>query len=83
MVDQQQIEYANDHSLPFLAVGGGHGATNALSSVHNGLAILTRKLNHVNIEEGGQMATIGSGTLSKEVTDALWSVGKETGTAKS
>lgn len=75
-----KVEYANRHGLPFLAVGAGHGATEALSTVQNGLAILTRKMNHVRVDKGGQTATIGAGVLSKEVTNALWAVNKQTGT---
>lgn len=37
-----------------------------------------RKLSGVAIAEDGTTATIGGGTISKEVTDELWAAGKQT-----
>lgn len=44
-----------------------------------GIQILMRQINHVRIDPDGKTATIGGGALGKEVTDALWQVGKQTG----
>lgn len=59
-------------------MSGGHGATNALAGVKEGIEIWMRKLNSVAIASDGETATIGGGTLAKEVTDALWPARKQT-----
>ena len=79
MITFLEILYANEHSIPYLAKVGGHGAINSLGNVHNGIQISMRLLNHVHISEEGDVATIGGGVKVKEVIDALWSAGKQTG----
>lgn len=77
--DQFQIKYANKRNVQFLAMTGGHEATDTLSRVNNGIEIWMRKLNSIAIAPDGTTATIGGGVLSKEITDALWTAGKQTG----
>jgi FAD/FMN-containing dehydrogenase len=71
--------YANERNIPYLAKVGGHGAIDSLGDVHNGIQISMRQLNHVRISEDGDVAIIGGGVNVKEVVDALWSAGKQTG----
>lgn len=44
-----------------------------------GIEIYLPKLNTISIARNGQSVTIGGGTNSKNVTDALWEAGKQTG----
>jgi hypothetical protein len=71
--------YANERDIPYLAKVGGHGAINSLGDVHHGIQISMRQLSDVRITEGGDFATIGGGVKAKDVMDALWSAGKQTG----
>ena len=73
-----QVLYANMHDIPFLVVGGAHGAIDSLGSMKNGIQIWTRNLNHVVVADDGQTAAIGGGALSKEVVDGLWAANKQT-----
>lgn len=38
-----------------------------------------RKLNQIKIAEDGQTVQLGGGLRVKEITDALWAEGKQTG----
>ena len=57
---------------------GGHGATDALDSVKNGIQIDMRAIDHVIIAEDGKTARIGGGAKVKKTVDTLWAAGKET-----
>lgn len=74
-----QILYANQRGIPFLAKVSGHGAVSSLGNVHNGIEIWMRAMKDVRVSEDGKTATIGGGIKAREVTDALWAVGKQTG----
>jgi len=74
-----QVMYADSHDVPFLAFSGGHGAIDSLGEVVSGLQIDMRQLNHVRLNPDNMTATIGGGVKAKEVTDALWAVGKRSG----
>ncbi|KAJ5713440.1 uncharacterized protein N7483_010621 [Penicillium malachiteum] len=69
---EDDVKYANENNLPFLAYNGGHGAIETLSTVENGIQIWLNQLNSVFISQDGQTATFGGGVKSKHVTDALW-----------
>lgn len=45
----------------------------------HGIDIDLSQLSGVEVAEDGQTATIAGGTMSKNVTDALWAAGKQTG----
>lgn len=45
----------------------------------HGIEILLTGLNSVEIAADGQSAKIGGGIRSKNLTDALWAAGKQTG----
>lgn len=76
----RQIQYANSHHQPFLAISGGHGLTWTLGTVQNGIGIAMRGMVFVHISDDGSSATIGGGTESGEVIAALWAQGKQTST---
>lgn len=64
--------------MPFLAIGGGHGTSSALNSIHGGIGIWLRGLLGVEIAgTNGSEAIIQGGTQSGEVIQALWSQGKQ------
>ena len=45
----------------------------------HGIEIYLNQLSTITIAKNGQTATIGGGVISKNLTDALWAVGKQTG----
>jgi len=79
MITTVEILYANERGIPYLAKVGGHGAISSLGDVHHGIQISMRQLNQVRISNNGDLATIGGGAKVKDVVDALWSAGKQTG----
>ncbi|KAF2872287.1 hypothetical protein BDV95DRAFT_628008 [Massariosphaeria phaeospora] len=74
----QTVRFANEHNLPFLAVASGHGAITTVERLQNGIEIWMRQLSSISIAEDGKTATFGGGVLVNNVTDALWSAGKQT-----
>ncbi|KAM0342572.1 hypothetical protein ACHAPU_009425 [Fusarium lateritium] len=75
---QETIRYANQHSIPFLARSGGHGATEALHLAKDVIIVDIRGQDSVEIAADGQSATIGGGASVKKVVDHLWAAGKQT-----
>ncbi|ORY54706.1 uncharacterized protein BCR38DRAFT_403853 [Pseudomassariella vexata] len=73
----QTVKYANKHGIDFLAIGGGHGVTSALSKVQNGIGIWMRGMKEITIAESGSQATIQAGVEAGEVTKILWDQGKQ------
>lgn len=73
------VKYANERNIPFLAVNSGHGAITTVGEMEYGIEIWMRQLRSVEIAEDGTTATFGGGVLAKNVTDALWAAGKQTG----
>jgi hypothetical protein len=45
----------------------------------HGIEIFLNQLSSIAIANDGQTATIGGGVISKNLTDALWAAGKQTG----
>ena len=45
----------------------------------HGIEIHMSQLNSIAIAKNGKTATIGGGVMSKNLTDALWAAGKQTG----
>ena len=74
-----QVQCATQNSIPFLAVGRGHGSIESLAKLQNGIQIWTASMNSVTIASDRQSATIGPGALSKQVTDVLYAQQKWTG----
>jgi hypothetical protein len=44
-----------------------------------GIEIYLPQLNSISIAKNGSSVTLGGGTNSKKLTDALWAAGKQTG----
>ena len=76
---QATIRWANDASLPFLAVTGGHGVVQSLNDFRDGVGIWMRGMKDVSVLEGGETARIEGGVLSGEMVRGLWEEGKMTG----
>ncbi|KAK6064225.1 6-hydroxy-D-nicotine oxidase 1 [Seiridium cupressi] len=74
---EDDIRYANEYDMPFLARAGGHGATEALASATNAIQIDFRNLNQVKLSNDGQTATIGGGATVKAVVGKLMQSGKQ------
>lgn len=65
--------------MPFLATNGVHGSITTLGKMTRGIEIHMSQLNSIVVAQDGSTATIGGGVMSKNLTDALWAVGKQTG----
>ena len=76
---QATIQWANNATLPFLAVTGGHGVVQSLNGFKHGVGIWMRGTKDVKILEGGATARIEGGVLSGELVHELWEAGKMTG----
>ncbi|KAH7629341.1 hypothetical protein B0T09DRAFT_265578 [Sordaria sp. MPI-SDFR-AT-0083] len=74
------IQYANAHSIPFLATTGTHGTWHGLSKLQGGMAIWTRNLTKMEFAADGNSATLGGGLRGNDVVPALWARGKQTTT---
>ena len=74
-----KVKYANKKDLPFLAFNTAHGAITTLGRMDHGIEIYLGQLSSISIAKDGNSATIGGGAHSKNVTDALWAAGKQTG----
>ncbi|KAI2612799.1 FAD-binding domain-containing protein [Hypoxylon fragiforme] len=72
------IRYANKAKLPVLAFNGAHAAITTLARMQGGIEIYMGQLSSVTIAEDQKTVTVGGGTLTKAVTDALWNAGKQT-----
>ncbi|KAI0446132.1 putative FAD-dependent oxygenase [Xylaria telfairii] len=72
------VYQANKCGVPVLAFNGVHGAITTLGRMTSGVAIQLGQLSNVTVARDGKTATIGGGTLSKTVTDTLWTSGKQT-----
>lgn len=77
--DYFQINFANKNSIPFLAVNGVHGSISTLGGMKSGIQIRLSKLNSIKIAKDGKTATIGGGVRTKDLTDTLWTAGKQAG----
>lgn len=75
---QETVRWANEASLPFLAIAGGHGVVTSLGRFKGGVGVWMRGLRDVEVFKSGR-ARIGGGALSGEVVKALWDEGKMTG----
>lgn len=76
-----QIGFANQYSVPFLAVSGGHGQASTLNNVHHGIGILMRGLDWVDIDASGEQPTalVGGGIITGDLQQKLWDEGFQTG----
>ncbi|KAL2016663.1 hypothetical protein VTK56DRAFT_3207 [Thermocarpiscus australiensis] len=73
---QQTVRYASEHSYPFVARVGGHGATEALSEAKNAIQIDLRLLDYDKLSEDGKTATIGGAANVKDTVSTLTALKK-------
>ncbi|KAI1779538.1 putative FAD-dependent oxygenase [Hypoxylon cercidicola] len=72
------VQYAKKANLPILAFNGAHAAITTLGRMQGGIEIYMGQLSSVTISPDNTTVTIGGGTSSKAITDALWNAGKQT-----
>lgn len=77
---QKTVQWAYENDQLWIVYNGGHGATGALGSVHDGVQIDMRRLNGIEIAGDGKMATIQAGATVYDVVRTLWAHGKQTTT---
>lgn len=70
-----QVQYANAHSLPFLAVNRGHGSTETLGQLKNGIEIRVRTLDEIRISPDEKSAFMQGGVYGDQVITSLWDAG--------
>lgn len=75
-----KVKFASEHNIPILAYNGHHGTLTTLGRMDFGIQIYMPQLNTISIAKNKKSVTLGGGTNSKKLTDALWAVGKQTGT---
>lgn len=51
----------------------------SLSGLQDGIGIYLKKLSSVGVSEDGSSVRIGGGATTKQVTDTLWKLNKQTG----
>lgn len=73
------MKYANNLGLPFLAVNRGHGSTETLGKLKNGIEINLRTLDKIRINTDGKSATMQGGVYDDQVISSLWDAGYVTG----
>lgn len=72
------VQFAKKANLPILAFNGAHAAITTLGRMQGGIEIYMGQLSSVAIAQDDKTITVGGGTSSKAVTDALWNAGKQT-----
>ncbi|XPS73272.1 hypothetical protein M3J09_005422 [Ascochyta lentis] len=72
------VKFASEQDIPVLAYNGHHGALSTLGRMDYGIEIYLPQLNTISIAKNKNLVTIGGGTNSKKLTDALWAAGKQT-----
>ncbi|KAK8071880.1 FAD-linked oxidoreductase [Apiospora saccharicola] len=75
---EDDVVFANEHSVPFLATNGFHGSITTLGQMSHGIEIFLSQLKKVEISDDGSTATIGGGIRAKDLIDTLWDAGKQT-----
>ena len=73
-----QIKYANAHSIPFLAINGGHGTSSYLNNIKSGIGIYMRGLKGVSLNPlNSSQAVVLGGTISAEAVSGFASFKKQ------
>ena len=73
-----QIKYANSHSIPFLAINGGHGTSTYLNNIKSGIGIYMRGLKGVSLSpRNSSQAIVLGGTISAEAVSGFASFKKQ------
>lgn len=69
-----KVKYCTANSIDFLAINGGHGLSESLSTFE-GIQISMRQLTDIKIQPGAASAWLGGGTLVGPVVQYLWDEG--------
>ncbi|TVY40550.1 FAD-linked oxidoreductase [Lachnellula occidentalis] len=78
IVDVQKIvKYAAKNNVSFLATGAGHGYTNTLSALHNGLSLDLGNFSTIEIDSAANTVKIGGSVRAARLIAALQDAGKE------
>ncbi|KAF2665772.1 FAD-binding domain-containing protein [Microthyrium microscopicum] len=77
---QQTILFANNHSIPFIAIGGGHGYTTTMGRMKNGIGISLKRMKTIELDKNNNTAHFGPGLTNGEVLRGLEALGKRTAT---
>ncbi|KAF2276857.1 FAD-binding domain-containing protein [Westerdykella ornata] len=72
------VKFAWTKDIPILGYNGHHGAITTLGRMDSGIEIYLPLLNSISIAKDGKTVTVGGGTNSKKLVDALWAAGKQT-----
>ena len=75
-----QVRFANNHTIPFLAVDGAHGSISTLGQMQGGIAISFVKMKGIQISAAGDYAELQPGLTNGDLIRYLWAHGKQTGT---
>ena len=81
---QTTIKIANAHDIPFFATAAGHGTSETLAEVQNGINIDLSNFRYANYDNETETVAVGGSTTFEQVWDALQPAGKElpTGSAQ-
>lgn len=65
--------------MPFLAVNRGHGSTQTIGRLQNGIEIHVRVLDKIEISADGSSALMQGGVYTDSMIKTLWDAGKVSG----
>lgn len=74
------VRYANEMNIPFIALNRGHGNSDTLAKVHQGIEIWMNQFTDIDIAEDRNSARLGGGTYAAIAAEKLDSIGKIGGT---
>ncbi|KAG8170146.1 hypothetical protein KVR01_000891 [Diaporthe batatas] len=74
-----QVASAND--IPFMATGGGHGASVTSGTLYNGIELDLSNFKSVEVDVANSQVTIGGSTTFQQLYEPLYAAGKEIPTA--
>jgi fumiquinazoline A oxidase len=76
------VTLATANQIPFLATGGGHGASITLAGCVSGIEIDLSNFNSVSIDADQNTMVVGASTVFEDIIPPLYEAGKEMRTAK-
>ncbi|KAK9778161.1 putative FAD-binding PCMH-type domain-containing protein [Seiridium cardinale] len=72
---QNIVKIAPKHDIPFLVTGGGHGISNHLASLQDGLQIDLANFNGVKFDASSAQLTVGGAAKFSQINDILYDSG--------
>lgn len=72
----QQVQYAAQNDVPFLATAGGHGYSGSLGALHNGIELDMGYFNSVSVDASTNLLTIGGSVRFSDLMGPCYSAGK-------